>query len=405
MFWRHTAQRLLVDEAKKGAVPGLKKKVTAGGIGAIQALWSLKGIGALDPDTHQVALMSKDPALRRNAINALGNDAAALQLFFDTAVVQDKELIVRLAAFNKMVQFKDQKTISLAAKELIKDFSNASEPWLSQSLRNAGAGPVQRGPFKLGKELLVNGSFEKLSGDFAAGWTGRSFRGAAQHKLANIARTGKHSIEISADKASEWGVTMNVPIDMNSEYELSAWVKTENVGGGGRGALLYVSAHPDAPGSNGIKGTKDWTQIKLRFNSGSQKVASINCLLGGWGVSTGKAWWDDVSLRKVEYETITGEESEVTKGDVERGKKIFNTHPIANCARCHAVNGEGGPVGPALANIATRNQEDYILESLVAAGATLAAGFQGQVSPMPPMGVLLTQQELADVMAYLMTLK
>ena len=122
---------------------------------------------------------------------------------------------------------------------------------------------------------------------------------------------------------------MNVPIDMNSEYELSAWVKTENVGGGGRGALLYVSAHPDAPGSNGIKGTQDWTQIKLRFNSGSQKVASINCLLGGWGVSTGKAWWDDVSLRKVEYETITGDESEVTKGDVERGKKIFKTHPIA----------------------------------------------------------------------------
>ena len=99
-------------------------------------------------------------------------------------------------------------------------------------------------------------------------------------------------------------------------------MKTENVGGGGRGALLYVSAHPDAPGSNGVKGTQDWTQIKLRFNSGSQKVASINCLFGGWGVSTGKAWWDDVSLRKVEYETITGDESEVTKGDVERDEPL-----------------------------------------------------------------------------------
>ena len=194
------------------------------------------------------------------------------------------------------------------------------EDW--ERRREQRSDPVQRGPFKLGKELLVNGSFEKLSGDFATGWTGRSFRGAAQHRLANVARTGKHSIEISADKASEWGVTMNVPIDMNSEYELSAWVKTENVGGGGRGALLYVSAHPDQPGSNGVKGTQDWTQIKLRFNSGSQKVASINCLFGGWGVSTGKAWWDDVSLRKVEYETITGDESEVTKGDVERDEPL-----------------------------------------------------------------------------------
>ena len=160
--------------------------------------------------------MSKDPALRRNAINALGNDAAALQLFFDTAVVQDEELIVRLAAFNKMIQFDDQKTITQAAKELIKDFSNASEPWLSQSLRNAGAGPVERGPSKLGKELLVNGSFEKLSGDFAAGWSGRSFRGTAQHKLAKVGRTGEHSIEISAAKAAEWGVTIDVPVDMLS---------------------------------------------------------------------------------------------------------------------------------------------------------------------------------------------
>ena len=110
-------------------------------------------------------------------------------------------------------------------------------------------------------------------------------------------------------------------------------------------------------------------------------------------------------MRKVEYETITGKKSEVTKGDVDRGLKIFKTHAIANCARCHAVNGEGGPIGPALDAIATRKQEDYILESLIDPGAAIAEGFQGQVSPMPPMGVLLTKQELADVMAYLMTLR
>ena len=66
-------------------------------------------------------------------------------------------------------------------------------------------------------------------------------------------------------------------------------------------------------------------------------------------------------------------------------QKIFNTHPIANCARCHVVT-EGGPVGPALDTIATRKQEDYILESLVDPGATIAEGFKGQVSPMPHDG-------------------
>jgi mono/diheme cytochrome c family protein len=314
-------------------------------------------------------------------------------------------LIVRLAAFNKMVEFEDKETIALAAKKLITDQANASDPWLSQSLRNAGAGPVQRGPSKLGKELLANGSFEELDGEFAAGWSGRSFRGTARHRLSDTARTGKHSIEISAEKDAEWGVTMNVPVDQNSEYELSAWVKTENVGGGGRGALLYISAHPDAPGSDGVKGTQDWTQIKLRFNSGAAKSASLHCLFGGWGTSTGKAWWDDISLRKVEYETIAGDEPAVTAGDVERGKEVFNTHQIASCARCHAVGGVGGVVGPALDTIATRKQEDYILKSLVDPGATIAEGYEGKVSPMPPMDVLLMPQELADVMAYLMSLK
>jgi len=69
------------------------------------------------------------------------------------------------------------------------------------------------------------------------------------------------------------------------------------------------------------------------------------------------------------------------------------------------TNGGGGPVGPALDTIATRKQEDYILQSLVDPGATIAEGYVGKVSPMPPMGVLLKPQELAYVMAYIMTLK
>jgi len=405
LFWRQTAQRLLVDGGKQTAAADLKAKIKAGGPGAIQALWSLHGLGSLDKETHQQALLSKDPALRRNAITALGNDAAALQLFFDTAVVQDADLIVRLAAFNKMVQFEDKKTIELAAKTLITDSANADDMWLSQSLRNAGAGEVKKGPATFGKELIVNGSFENVVGDMPVKWSERAYRGTAQHRVANISHTGKRSIEISADKEAEYGIYFKVPVEKHSEYELSAWIKTENVAGGGRGAMLYVSGN-DTPASKALKGTNDWTQVKMRLKSGLDTSMTITCLFGGWGIVTGKAWWDDVSLRKVTYEVIESDESEsVAKGNVERGKKIFMTHPIAACTRCHVVNGMGGPVGPALDTIATRKQEDYILQSLIDPGATIAEGYVGKVSPMPPMGVLLKPQELADVMAYLLTLK
>jgi mono/diheme cytochrome c family protein len=406
LFWRQTAQRLLVDGGKKGAAAGLKSKVKAGGTGAIQALWSLHGLDALDKETHQLALLSKDPELRRNAIKALGNDGAALQLFFDTAVVQDADLIVRLAAFNKMVEFVDKETVAGAAKKLITESANADDMWLSQSLRNAGAGVVKKGPRKLGKDLIVNGSFEKLNGNVPAGWRTRLFRGEkAKYGMSGLARTGKRSIEVSSVKPSEFGLYVEVPVEKHAEYELSGWIKTENVSGSGRGAQLYVSGHPDAPGSQGVKGTKEWTRVNVEFKTYGEKSAKVYSLFGGWGTASGKAWWDDVSLRKIEYEVIASDEPEVAKGDVARGKKIFMTHPIAACTRCHVVNGVGGPVGPALDTIATRKQEDYILQSLIDPGATIAEGYVGKVSPMPPMGVLLKPQELADVMVYLMTLK
>ena len=272
LFWRQTAQRLLVDGGKKGATAALKSKVKAGGAGAIQALWSLSGLGALDTETHQLALLSKDPALRRNAITALGNDAAALQLFFDTAVVQDSDLIVRLAAFNKMVEFEDKETVALAAQKLITDPANGEDEWLSQSLRNAGAGAVKKGPEKIGEELIANGSFEKMAGDMPAGWAVRTFRGTAQHRVSDVARTGERSIEISADKAAEFGVHFNVPVDRNSEYELSAWIKTEKVTGGGRGAQLYISGHPDSPGSKAVKGTQRLDAGENAFQDGFGKV-------------------------------------------------------------------------------------------------------------------------------------
>src|SRR6266496_4608452 len=61
-FWSITAQRLIVDNKMTDAALALKKRVAsgAGGTGAIHALWSLEGIGALDKDTHQKALIDKE---------------------------------------------------------------------------------------------------------------------------------------------------------------------------------------------------------------------------------------------------------------------------------------------------------------------------------------------------------
>jgi len=45
-----------------------------------------------------------------------------------------------------------------------------------------------------------------------------------------------------------------------------------------------------------VSGTKDWTQVELVFETEMNESVQINCLFGGWGQSTGKAWFDDISL-------------------------------------------------------------------------------------------------------------
>ena len=85
---------------------------------------------------------------------------------------------------------------------------------------------------------------------------------------------------------------------------------------------------------------------------------------------------------------------------------VANIPPTAACMNCHMVKGKGSAIGPALDGLATRATAAYIHDSLVEPNKVLAKGYeQLGVSPMPPMGLILKPQELADLRAFLQTLK
>lgn len=98
-------------------------------------------------------------------------------------------------------------------------------------------------------------------------------------------------------------------------------------------------------------------------------------------------------------------EVKITAGDAMRGEELFRNSPVAACAACHKVGGVGGDVGPILDGIAIRSDKNEILQSLMEPNAVLAKGYEDlKISPMPPLGLLLKEQELADILAYLTTL-
>jgi hypothetical protein len=83
-------------------------------------------------------------------------------------------------------------------------------------------------------------------------------------------------------------------VQPNTSYLFKGWARCENLVGAGRGAQFNL--HPTKTRSVAINGTQTWKQLTFSFESGNKTEVQINCLYGGWGLSTGTAWFDDLEL-------------------------------------------------------------------------------------------------------------
>ena len=65
-----------------------------------------------------------------------------------------------------------------------------------------------------------------------------------------------------------------------------------------------------------------------------------------------------------------------SSGNPNKGKKLFfDLEGKANCAKCHAVNGEGGKVGPQLSFVGTSRTKEFLLESILNPKAVITSGY------------------------------
>ena len=142
----------------------------------------------------------------------------------------------------------------------------------------------------------------------------------------------------------------------------------------------------------------------------------------------------------------------LASGDAEKGRFLFHSNREIRCNACHTVgNLGGGFVGPDLTEVGKRADREYLLESLIDPSAKIAKGFetlvvvtdegkivsgtfvsdkngtlvvappaggkveiavdkiaervQSPISSMPPMGNTFTPRQIADLVAYLESLK
>ncbi len=63
-------------------------------------------------------------------------------------------------------------------------------------------------------------------------------------------------------------------------------------------------------------------------------------------------------------------------GDPKRGQEVYRNHVAAQCVRCHNAGGQGKQVGPVLTGIGQKQDQRYLLESILNPSASIADGFQ-----------------------------
>ncbi len=148
--------------------------------------------------------------------------------------------------------------------------------------------------------LLPNPSFEEKAGDGVRGWKSRAWRGKEDGRwsVESPGRTGKQCLAIGSDKGTDAAWTTTITVEPDTFYRLSGWIKTKDVRGA-VGALLNIQnmQHVRTPR---VTGTKEWTRVSTIFGTKAETELEINCLFGGWGQSTGQAWYDDVSLEQAD---------------------------------------------------------------------------------------------------------
>jgi alpha-L-arabinofuranosidase len=181
---------------------------------------------------------------------------------------------------------------------------------------------------------VKNPSFEQAGrNNRPADWRPATWGGTAQFEYAEIGHTGSRSVLISSDEGADAGWFSMVPIEPYAHYIFSGWIKTENLTvKDGRGASFNF--HDSENTTKPLTGTNDWTKVEFEFDSGDNDGVQLNCLFGGWGLATGKAWYDDINFELLSKKDVKPTASiDISKKSQPISKYIYGQF-IEHLGRC-----------------------------------------------------------------------
>lgn len=287
MFWRMTAQRLLVEANNKSVVPELLKIATDNFVDeiglntpAIHALWTLHGLGVVNTGNAEVmktvesALTHTVASVRKAAVQVLPSTAASFQLLVKHNLLNDADLNTRLAAWTAVADYPSDEKIGEAVFNATLDKKNEEDKWMYKVLQ-AAAAQHEAGFAKAAAKS--EGSFAKEITESLA---------TEQYSL------GRRNTIIFSPDVSGKEIAVTTTLSKNQEGKLEGFV----VGQGGKdgGYALYVKDGKvvfgvTQHGSHVKITTKDPLPEKFNVQAELNKGGAMSLKIDGKQVATGKA--------------------------------------------------------------------------------------------------------------------
>lgn len=234
MFWRMTAQRLLVDRGNKDVLKQLYKlvsdsKVNALGMNpaALHALWTIEGLTDLNTDTEannvvKGALYHPSAAVRKAAIQMLPQNETNDAAFLNSKVLYDTDPQVQLAALLYVSERNSSEEFGKIVYGLSQEQAIQKDYWLARADYVAAAKHVNG---FMTAYVRDNPNFKSLSEPVANSEDG-TFNG---ERLAEIfANTYSDKVvrfEKEAESSNEKATVVNIKTVKNElKYDISEFV-------------------------------------------------------------------------------------------------------------------------------------------------------------------------------------
>lgn len=154
------------------------------------------------------------------------------------------------------------------------------------------------------ENCIPNPSFEMSDGSFPAGWHPRGKPEESVFAWSENGRGGGRCVSAGSAAAADQVLETVALVRPFATYRLRGWIKTESIAGKEGGVSIGIAGLEQEVRTRSMTGTQDWTQVEAVFETKRVDGVTVQCLFGGTGKVTGRAWFDDLSIEQLAIEAI-----------------------------------------------------------------------------------------------------